>query len=59
MASAFKVKLTHKAVKSYYTATAHEDFNKAVEEFKQRVPDLARGAWGESKAAPAEPSPIP
>ncbi len=26
-----------------YTAPAHEDFNKAVEDFKQRVPDLARG----------------
>ncbi len=26
-----------------HTEPAHEDFNKAVEEFKQRVPDLARG----------------
>src|SRR5262249_11349702 len=26
-----------------YTVPAHEDFNKAVEDFKQRVPDLARG----------------
>lgn len=26
-----------------YTEPAHEDFNKAVDEFKQRVPDLARG----------------
>jgi len=26
-----------------YTEPAHEDFNKAVEEFKQRVPDLAFG----------------
>ena len=26
-----------------HTEPAHEDFNKAVDEFKQRVPDLARG----------------
>ncbi len=26
-----------------HTEPAHEDFNKAVEEFKQRVPDLSRG----------------
>jgi len=26
-----------------YTEPAHEDFNKAVEEFKERVPELARG----------------
>lgn len=26
-----------------YTVPAHEDFTKAVEDFKQRVPDLARG----------------
>ncbi len=26
-----------------YTIPAHEDFNKAVEDFRQRVPDLARG----------------
>ena len=32
------------------TEPAHEDFNKAVGEFKQRVPDFARGARGESKA---------
>ncbi len=44
MPSAFKVKPTHK------------DSNKAVDEFKRRVPDLARGAWDESKAAPVAPS---
>ena len=26
-----------------YTEPAHEDFSSAVEDFKQRVPDLARG----------------
>jgi len=26
-----------------WTEPAHEDFNKAIEEFKERVPDLARG----------------
>jgi hypothetical protein len=26
-----------------YTEPAHEDFNKAIDEFKERVPDLARG----------------
>ncbi|MGH8010776.1 MAG: N-6 DNA methylase, partial [Candidatus Binatia bacterium] len=26
-----------------YTEPTHEDFNKAIDEFKQRVPDLARG----------------
>jgi len=26
-----------------YTVPAHEDFNKAIAEFQQRVPDLARG----------------
>ncbi len=26
-----------------YTEPAHEDFNKAIEEFKERVPELARG----------------
>ncbi len=26
-----------------YTEPAHEDFSKAIDEFKQRVPDLARG----------------
>ena len=26
-----------------WTEPAHEDFNKAIDEFKQRVPDLARG----------------
>ncbi len=42
-----------------HTEPAHEDFSKAVDEFKQRVPDLARGAWKESKAAPAAPSSTP
>ena len=33
-----------------HTEPAHEDFNKAVDEFKQRVPDLARGLSEASKA---------
>jgi len=42
-----------------HTEPAHEDFNKAVEEFKQRVPDLARGLVdSRSRATVAvEPSP--
>ncbi len=42
-----------------HTEPAHEDFNKAVDEFKQRVPDLARVAWDESDAAPVAPSSTP
>lgn len=42
-----------------HTEPAHEDFNKAVDEFKQRVPDLAPGTWDESRAAPVGPSLTP
>jgi predicted helicase len=34
-----------------YTEPAHEDFGKAIDEFKQRVPDLARGLVEKIKAA--------
>jgi predicted helicase len=34
-----------------YTEPEHEDFAKAVEEFKERVPDLARGLADKIKAA--------
>ncbi len=34
-----------------YTEPAHEDFGKAIDEFQQRVPDLARGLVEKIKAA--------
>jgi len=37
-----------------YTEPAHEDFGRAIDEFKERVPDLARGLVEKIKAAHKE-----